>query len=129
MGGTGGVKLAIDNSYAQVYVCSMSFTVIAAISLSVALFALTLATIALVIHYVRRKETPEYTDLSSRIRTLDVELIDLMDKIKHWQNRDTARRARQGAEDKANAAPEPSTPTEYKEALRRKATAAGMGIR
>jgi len=108
---------------------SVDFTLIAAISLSLSLFALTLATVALVIHYVRRKETPEYTDLSSRIRALDAELIDLMDKVKHWRNRDTARRAREGAEKKLETAPAPTTPLEYKRELQRKATAAGLGMR
>ncbi len=106
----------------------MSFTLIAAISLSMALFALVLSTVALVIHYVRRKETPEYTDLSSRIRALDAELIDLMDKVKHWRNRDVARNAREGSAKKAEEATEPQSPAERKMALRRKATAAGLGI-
>lgn len=99
------------------------------ITLSGALLALTLSVISLVLHYVRRNETPEYTALSSQIRGLDAELTDLMDKVKHWRNRDNVRRARQGAEEKANTAPEPGTPAEYKNALRAKATAAGMGIR
>lgn len=106
----------------------MNFTLIAGISLSMALFALVLSTVALVIHYVRRKETPEYTDLSSRIRSLDAELIDLMDKVKHWRNRDVARNAREGSAKKAEEAPPPSTPFEKKMALRRKATDLGYGV-
>jgi len=100
----------------------------AAIALAMSLFALALSVISLVIHYVRRKETPEYTALSSQIRGLDAELVDLMDKVKHWRNRDNVRRARQGAEDKLNDAPDPSTPAEKKPQLRAKATAAGMGL-
>jgi len=103
-------------------------TLIASICLSASLFALVLSTVALVIHYVRRKETPEYTDLSCRIRALDAELIDLMDKVKHWRNRDVARQAREGSAKKAEEAPEATTPAEKKAELRRRATAAGMGI-
>jgi len=111
------------------YVICMSFSLIAAISLSIAVFALILSGISLVLHWVRRTETPEYTALSSQIRSLDAELVDLMDKVKHWRNRDNVRRARQGSEEKALSAEEPTTPAEIKASLRRKATAAGMGIR
>jgi len=107
----------------------MDSLVYVAISLSGVLIALILSVVSLVIHYVRRSETPEYTALSSQIRSLDAELTDLMDKVKHWRNRDNVRRARQGAEEKAEAAGEPATPADIKSALRRKATAAGLGIR
>lgn len=106
----------------------MDISLLASICLSGVLLAIILSTISLVIHYVRRTETPEYTALSSQIRALDAELIDLMDKVKHWRARDNVRRARQGAEDKANAAPEPETPSDIKQALRRKATGLGLGI-
>ncbi|MEE8609037.1 MAG: hypothetical protein V3S55_15645 [Nitrospiraceae bacterium] len=102
---------------------------IASITLSGALFALVLSVVSLVLHYVRRKETPEYTALSAQIRALDAELIDMMDKVKHWRNRDQVRTAREKSEAKLSEAPDPSTPAEIKQALRRKATAAGMGIR
>jgi len=107
----------------------MDSFVYVAISLSGVLIALVLSVVSLVLHYVRRTETPEYTALSSQIRSLDAELTDLMDKVKHWRNRDNVRRARQGAEEKLNASPDPETPADYKKALRLKATAAGMGIR
>jgi len=100
----------------------------ALISLTGALIALTLSIVSLVIHYVRRTETPEYSALSSQIRGLEAELIDLVDKVKHWRNRDNVRRARQGAEEKAASAPEAQTPDDYKTALRRRATAAGLGL-
>jgi len=106
----------------------MNSLIIASICLSGVLIALVLSAVSLVLHYVRRTETPEYTALSSQIRALDSELIDLMDKVKHWRNRDNVRRARQGAEDKSEAAPIPDTPATYKDALRRKATAAGLGV-
>jgi len=99
-----------------------------AISLSGVLIALVLSTVSLVLHYIRRAETPEYTALSSQIRGLEAELVDLMDKVKHWRNRDNVRRARQGAEEKANAEVSPATPADYKKALRSRALAQGMGV-
>jgi len=65
----------------------------------------------------------------TRIQELQTQHLDLLDKVEHWRKRDNVRRARQGAEDKLNAEPVPSTPAEYKNSLRAKATAAGMGIR
>jgi len=106
----------------------MDNLVYVAISLSGVLFALILSVVSLVLHYVRRKETPEYTALASQIRSLDAELVDLMDKVKHWRNRDNVRRARQGAEEKLAAVPEPTTPAEKKAALRSKAAALGLGV-
>jgi len=100
----------------------------ALISLSGALIALTLSVVSLILHYVRRTETPEYTALSSQVRALEAEIVDLMDKIKHWRNRDNVRRARQGAEEKVAAAGEPQTPAELKQQLRDKANALGLGI-
>lgn len=106
----------------------MDIVVLAAISLSGVLIALVLSVVSLVLHYIRRSETPEYTALSAQIRALDAELIDLMDKVKHWRNRDNVRRARQGAEEKAEATVVPTTPAEYKQALRAKALASGLGV-
>jgi len=99
------------------------------ISLSLAVIASVLSVVSLTLHYVRRSETPEYTALSSQIRALDAEMVDMMDKVKHWRNRDQVRNIREKAQDKLEAVPEPTTPAEYKSALRAKATAAGMGIR
>jgi len=100
----------------------------ALISLSGALIALTLSVLSLGLHWIKRTETPEYTALSAQIRALDAELIDLMDKVKHWRNRDNVRRARQGAEDKQAEGIEPATPQDYKAALRAKALAGGLGV-
>jgi len=100
----------------------------ALISLSGALIALTVSVVSLVLHWIRRTETPEYTALSSQVRALEAEIIDLMDKVKHWRNRDQVRQAREGSAKKAEEAQAPETPSAYKDALRRKATAAGLGI-
>jgi len=101
-------------------------SLIASISLSGALLALAFSVVSLILHYVRRKETPEYTALSSQVRALEAEIVDLMDKIKHWRNRDNVRRARQGAEDKieAETTDTPGSP-DYKQSLRRRMVAAG----
>lgn len=100
----------------------------ALISLTGALLALTLSVISLGLHWIRRSETPEYSALSSQIRGLEAELVDLMDKVKHWRNRDNVRRAREGSERKVEEAGEPQTPSEIKAALRRKAMGLGLGI-
>lgn len=88
-----------------------------------------LSVVSLVLHYVRRKETPEYTALSAQIRALDAELVDMMDKVKHWRNRDQVRQAREKAETKVNDAVEPiADPAAYKAALRSKAASRGLGV-
>lgn len=102
--------------------------IIASITMSGALIAVVLSVVSLVLHYVRRSETPEYTALSSQIRALDAEMVDMMDKVKHWRNRDQVRQAREGSAKKAEEAEAPTNAAEYKSALRRKATAAGHGV-
>ena len=101
----------------------------ASIALSIAIFALTISVISLVLHWIKRAEPPEITAVMTRIQEVQTQHLDLLDKVEHWRKRDNVRRARQGAEDKLQAVPDPSTPAEYKDALRRKATAAGMGLR
>jgi len=96
-------------------------SIYASLALSGALIALTLSVVSLVLHYIRRSETPEYTALSSQIRALDAEIIDLMDKVKHWRNRDSVRAAREGSAKKLEAHTEPTTKAEYKSQLRRRA--------
>ena len=98
----------------------------ASIALSGVLIALTLSVVSLVLHWIRRTETPEYTALSSQIRALDAELVDLMDKIKHWRNRDSVRKARQGAEDKISEAADGAVEVPYKTQLRRRVLAASQ---
>jgi len=113
----------------QVYVISYMPSVFASISLSGALIALTLSVISLVLHWIRRNTVVELEDVYTRLQALHTQHLDLLDKVEHWRKRDNVRRARQGAEEKLNATPEPSTAAEYKSSLRAKATAAGMGIR
>ena len=101
-------------------------SVYASIALSGALLALTISVVSLVLHYVRRKETPEYTALSSQIRALDAEIIDLMDKIKHWRNRDAVRKAREGAQKKLDDTEQGDVEVPYKTQLRRRVLAAAQ---
>jgi len=111
-----------------VYVICTMPPLIASICLSGVLVALILSTVSLVLHWIRRSETPEYIAISSQVRALEAEIIDLMDKIKHWRSRDSVRKAREGSEKKALEAGEPTTPSEKKTALRRKATERGLGM-
>jgi len=89
-----------------------------------ALIALTLSVISLVLHYVRRTETPEFSTLSKRITETELSLLNMLDQVKHWRNRDSVRRARQGAEDKANQAADAGVDVPYKTQLRRRVLAA-----
>lgn len=99
---------------------------IASIALSAAFVALCFSTVALMIHWFKRKEPAEVTEVWSAIQALKTDHLDLMDKVEHWRRRDSVRRARQGAEDKAAPAVEPETPADRKAELRRKAVAAGL---
>jgi len=106
-------------------------SLMASIALSGALFALSLSIVSLVLHWTRRDEPPEITKILSRIQELQTQHLDLLDKVEHWRKRDNVRRARQGAEDKLNERSEdkpPDNAAEYKQNLRRRATAAGFGI-
>jgi len=112
-----------------VYVISIMNPLFASIALSIAIFALALTVISLCLHWIKRNTVVELEDVYTRLQALHTQHLDLLDKVEHWRKRDNVRRARQGAEEKLNAAPEASTPAEYKSALRAKATAAGMGMR
>lgn len=121
-------KFFFDSDSLVVYEISPMPFWFASIALSLSVFALALTVISLVLHWIKRAEPPEITGVLTRIQELQTQHLDLLDKVEHWRKRDNVRRARQGAEDKLNAAPDPSTPAEYKSQLRAKATAAGMGI-
>ena len=103
-------------------------SLIASISLSAAFVALCFSTVALMIHWFKRKEPPEVTEVWTAIQSLKTDHLDLLDKVEHWRRRDSVRRARQGAEDKATAVPLAVTPEEKKAELRRRVAAAGLGI-
>jgi len=100
---------------------------IASISLSGVLFALILSTISLVLHWTRRHEPPEITAILTRIQEIQTQHLDLLDKVEHWRKRDNVRRARQGAEDKANEPVHDDPATAYKAQLRAKAAAQRLG--
>lgn len=102
--------------------------VLASISLSGAFVALCFAAVSLVLHFVRRKEPPEVSEIWTALQEVKTQHLDLLDKVEHWRRRDSVRRARQGAEDAQSPAAPPSTPEEKKAELRRRVTAAGLGI-
>jgi len=107
----------------------MDSVVYVAISLSGVLLALVLTVISLGLHWIKRRTIPELEDVYTRLQALHTQHLDLLDKVEHWRKRDNVRRARQGAEEKLEAAAEPTTPAEKKAQLRARATAAGMGMR
>ncbi len=101
---------------------------VASISLSAAFVALCFAGFSLFLHFVRRKQPPEVAEVWTAIQEARTQHLDLLDKVEHWRRRDSVRRARQGAEEKAGEVVVDPTPQERKLALRRKATAAGLNI-
>ena len=88
-----------------------------------ALLALTLSVVSLVLHWVRRTETPEYSTLSGRITETELSLLNVLDQVKHWRNRDSVRRAREGAQKKLDQAEEGAIDVPYKTQLRRRVLA------
>lgn len=104
-------------------------SVIASISLSAAFVALCFSGVSLILHFIRRRQPPEVSELWTAVQEGRTQHLDLLDKVEHWRRRDSVRRARQGAEDKQTAAvAEEQTPAEHKIELRRRAAAAGLGI-
>lgn len=93
----------------------------AAIALTGALIALVLSVISLSLHWRDRDESPAIAALSTRITELTLQNLDVVDKITHWRQRDSVRKARQGQEDKAKAEIEAGTVVDYKTELRRRA--------
>lgn len=81
-------------------------TVILSICLTVAVVALILSGLSLVLHWIRRAETVEYSGLSARITNQDLALVEAVDKFKHFAARQTQRTAREAA-DKAREEPTP----------------------
>jgi len=98
----------------------------AAIALTGALIALVLSVISLSLHWRDRDESPAIAALSSRIQELALQNLDVVDKITHWRQRDSVRKARQGQEDKAKADADAGTLVDYKTQLRRRARAAQL---
>lgn len=102
--------------------------IVAILSLTGALIALTLSVISLVLHWIRRAESPEISGVMTIIQEVKTQHLDLLDKVEHWRRRDNVRRARQGAEEKQQAADPAVTPAEKKKELRTRAAASGLGV-
>jgi len=104
-------------------------SLIASITASAAVVALIFSTVSLILHFIKRRQPPEVEELWTAFQEQKTQHLDLLDKVEHWRRRDSVRRARQGAEDKqAVVATAEQSPAEYKNELRRRATARGMGI-
>jgi len=98
--------------------------VYALVALSLAVLAFGLSVVSLGLHWVKRNETVEYSELSKRIVQLDLALLDSVDKFKHFAARQTQRTAREGA-DKKREEEQLELPLVNKKAeLRRRARAA-----
>jgi len=104
-------------------------SLIASISLSAAFVALCFSGVSLILHFIRRRQPPEVSELWTAVQEARTQHLDLLDKVEHWRRRDSVRRARQGAEDKQQvAASEDQTPADYKKELRRRVAASGMSM-
>ena len=57
---------------------------------------------------------------------MDLSLLNVLDQVKHWRNRDSVRRAREGAQKKLDDQGEGATVVDYKTELRRRVMAAGQ---
>ena len=99
-----------------------------ALCLGAALFAALISTASLVLHWVRWKSQPSISEVAARLTSLNLEHLDLLDKVAHWIKRDSVRRAREKAEETHHEMPEGSTREAEKAALRARARAAGIGL-
>lgn len=95
-----------------------------AISLTGVLVALVLSVISLSLHWRDRDESPAIAALSTRIQEVQLQILDLGDKVQHWRQRDSVRKAREGAQKKLDEAGEGATVVDYKTELRRRVMAA-----
>lgn len=57
---------------------------------------------------------------------MDLSLLNVLDQVKHWRNRDNVRRAREGAQKKLDDAGEGAVEVPYKTQLRRRVLAAAQ---
>lgn len=102
--------------------------VLTAITLSGVLLALVLSVLSLTLHWRHRDESPAIAKLSTRIGAVSLEILDLGDKVAHWRQRDSVRKARAGAEAKDQAIEEGTVTGDSKSALRKRARAANIGF-
>lgn len=103
-------------------------TVILSICLTVAVVALILSGLSLVLHWIRRAETVEYSGLSARITNQDLALVEAVDKFKHFAARQTQRTAREAADKARIETAEATHVVSAKEALREKLRRRQAGV-
>lgn len=101
---------------------------IAALSLTASLLAVIFSVVSVVLHWFNRSPRQLYSELQA----LRLDYLDLVDKVDHWRKRDSVRRARAGAEEKAEreaaeAQPLPDRAT-VKSHLRSVAASRGLGL-
>lgn len=68
------------------------------IAASLAVLAISFAAISLVLHWIRRKEHPDVSQVRAELNTLRGELAELWDKFTYQQRRDRVRRLRESRE-------------------------------
>lgn len=73
-------------------------SLVALISASLSAIALGASVVSLALHYVRRKEPIEVSDLRSEMQNLRTDHLELLDKVEHWVKRDRVRRLRAARE-------------------------------
>lgn len=102
-------------------------TLLPAVAASFAAVALACSVVSLALHWVRRKEHPDVSELRAIVSEMRTEHLDLYDRVEHWIKRDRVRKLREGREN-AQAAQEAAAPAngDYKAALRARVRNAGL---
>lgn len=98
------------------------------IAASLSAVALGCAVVSLAVHWVRRKEPPDVTELRALVHELRTEHLDLFDKVEHWVKRDRVRRLREAKEQSEitdSATRSDADRAAYKKMLRQRVRAVG----
>jgi len=96
-----------------------------AISLTMALIALSISAISLGLHWRHKDESPALAGMSTRIQELQLQILDLGDKVQHWRRRDSVRKMREKTEETVAAELGANAPADFKKELRRRARGIG----
>lgn len=96
-----------------------------AISLSGVLIALSISAISLGLHWRQKDESPALAGMSTRIQELQLQILDLGDKVQHWRRRDSVRKMREKTEEAVAAQVDAGAPVDFKAELRRRARGVG----
>ena len=92
-----------------------------AVSLTGVLIALSISAISLALHWRHKDESPALAGMATRIQELQLQILDLGDKVQHWRRRDSVRKMREKTEEATAAELGAVAPADYKQELRRRA--------